>query len=376
MQGFENGITESMISAFSTYKGIRVLSSSTSFHISEQKASDSQIRDQYGVRFILRGTMQVMGDNARLNVQVTDTTVDEFVATEKRDFKLDDIFSVQDEISAEILRLLQIDLGVGKGANVWAENFDTIEDLTIWLNWIRVWRTFSKEGHQKAQALYDQLKERYPEEHTLMYVGEAWQLSQKLLLGLSADVQKDEERLKFVINRAVEFDPKSSDVYNARALINLMNFKGSCEDSLSDMKLAEINGKTQETLHIGAYVYKRCGNIEKAINSLKEVLEIVPNDPSWLKTANLVEYLFIEGRKNEILDIVSDKIDAEDMSNKILAIYALLELDAGNSKNAKLYFERALENGFISGRFDNLGEPLRTKSLDKLEQLSEFERSD
>ena len=30
-----------------------------------------------------------------------------------------------------------------------------------------------------------------------------------------------------------------------------------------------------------------------------------PNDPSWLKTANLVEYLYIEGRKNEILDIVS-----------------------------------------------------------------------
>ena len=376
MQGFENGITESMISAFSSYKGIRVLSSSTSFHISDQKTNDSQIRDEYGVRFILRGTMQVMGDNARLNLQVTDTTLDELVATEKRDFKLNDIFSVQDEISAEILRLLQIDLGVGKGANVWAKNFDTIEDLTIWLNWIRVWRTFSKEGHQKAQALYDQLKERYPEEHTLMYVGEAWQVSQRLLLGLSEDVQKDEERLKFVINRAVEFDPKSSDVYNARALINLMNFEGSCEDSLSDMKLAEINGKTQETLHIGAYVYKRCGNIEKAINSLKEVLEIVPNDPSWLKTANLVEYLFIEGRKKEILDIVSDKIDAEDMNNKILAIYALLEIDSGNSNNAKIYFERALENGFRSGRFDNLGEPLRTESLDKLEQLIEFEQGD
>ena len=365
-----------MISAFSTYKGIRVLSNSTSFHIAEQKISDPKIRDEYGVRFILRGSMQVMGDNARLNLQVTDTALDELVATEKRDFKLNDIFVVQDEISAEILGLLQIDLGVGKGANVWAKNFDTIEDLTIWLNWIRVWRTFSKEGHQKAQELYNQLREKYPGEHTLMYVGEAWQVSQRLLMGLSEDVQKDRERLKFVINRAVEFDPKSSDAYNARALINLINFEGNCEASLSDMKRAEINGKTQETLHIGAIVYKRCGDIEKAIKSLKEVLEIVPNDPSWLKTANLVEYLYIEGRKNEILDIVSDKIDAEDMSNKVLAIYALLELDAGNSKNAKLYFKRALENGFISARFNNLGEPLRTVSLDKLEGLLEFERGD
>ena len=126
MQGFENGITESMISAFSTYKGIRVLSGSTSFHISEQKISDTQIRDEYGVRFILRGSMQVMRDNARLNLQVTDTALDEMVATVKRDFKLNDIFAVQDEISAEILRLLQFDLGVGKGANIWAKNFEQL----------------------------------------------------------------------------------------------------------------------------------------------------------------------------------------------------------------------------------------------------------
>ena len=321
----------------------------------------------------MRGSMQVMSDNARLNLQVTDTALDEMVATVKRDFKLNDIFAVQDEISAEILRLLQFDLGVGKGANIWAKNFDTIEDLTIWLNWIRVWRTWSKEGHYEAQELYDQLQERYPQEHTLMYVGEAWQVSQRLLMGLSENVQKDEERLKFVINRAIEFDPESSDVYNARALINLMNFNGKCEASLADMKRAEINGKTQETLHIGAYVYKRCGNIEKAINSLKEVLEIVPNDPSWLKTANLVEYLFIEGRKNEILNIVADKINADDMSNKVLAIYALLELDSGNSDNAEIYFGKALENGFTSERFKNLGEPLRTESLDKLKRLVDFE---
>ena len=251
-----------------------------------------------------------------------------------------------------------------------------MEDFTVWLNWIRVWRKFSKEGHFEAQDLLDQLKAKYTGEHTFLYVGEAWQLSQRLSMNLSKNPEKDLELLKLTINKGVEFDPESSDVYNARALINLINFNGDCADSLADMKLAEKNGVTQETLHIGAIVYKRCGDIHKAILSLKEVLKLVPNDPSWLQTGNLAEFLFIEGRHQEIIEIIGKKINAEDMSNKVLAIYALLELENGNTDKAKAYFDRSLDNGFTWKRFRSLEEPLMTESLDRLETLIPFERGD
>ena len=142
------------------------------------------------------------------------------------------------------------------------------------------------------------------------------------------------------------------------------------------MKLAEKNGVTQETLHIGAIVYKRCGDIHKAILSLKEVLKLVPNDPSWLQTGNLAEFLFIEGRHQEIIEIIGKKINAEDMSNKVLAIYALLELENGNTDKAKAYFDRSLDNGFTWKRFRSLEEPLMTESLDRRETLIPFERGD
>ena len=80
-QGFARGITESMISTFSRYTGIRVLSSSTSFHVSEKNMTDEEILDEYGVNFVIRGSMQVMGNNARLNVEVTDLKIGEVVKT-------------------------------------------------------------------------------------------------------------------------------------------------------------------------------------------------------------------------------------------------------------------------------------------------------
>ena len=376
IKGFADGVTESMITAFSTFKGVKVLSSNTSFHTSEQKMTDEEIRALYGVKFIIRGSIQVMGENARLNLEVTNIPKAEVVAAKKRDFELNKIFLVQDEMSSELLSLMQIDLGVGKYANTFAQHFNSVEDLTIFLNWIRIWRSYTIEGHQEAQDLFEQLKKKYPEENTQLYVMEAWQLQQKLAMQLSSNPEKDRERLKFVINRAPEFDNDSSDAFNARALINLTMFDGSCEEAFADMKQAEMNGQNQETLLIGSAVYRRCGDKQRAIESLIQLLEIVPNDPGWFQTGLLVSILYEVERYDEIYKVIGEKIDAEDMDNRVLAIYAVLAAKRGDKEKATRLFERSLNNGFRWDRFRNFEKPLLKETLDILEDLAEFDRGD
>ncbi|MDA8740923.1 adenylate/guanylate cyclase domain-containing protein [Rhodobacteraceae bacterium] len=376
MKGFADGVTESMVSAFSTYKGVKVLSSNTSFHTIEKNMTDDQMRSEYGVKFIIRGSIQVMGENARLNLEVTDTAVGEVVATKKRDFALTEIFTVQDEMSSEILELLQLDLGVGKYARTFAHNFNNIEDLTTFLNWIRVWRRGTIESHEEAQGLFDQLKAKYTNENAAMYVMEAWQLSQRLLMQLSSKPEIDKERLKFILDRNIDLHPKETDNYNARALISLLNFNGSCEDAIKDIKQAETNGQNQETLLIGAGVYTRCGEKKRAISSLQKVLKIVPNDPGWFQTGFLVTLLYEDKQFEEIYKVIGDKIKAEDIDSRVLAIYAVLEVKNGNTEKARGYFERSLKNGFRWDRFSSYGSDLRTETLDTLENLIKFERGD
>ena len=376
MKGFADGVTESMVSAFSTYKGVKVLSSNTSFHTIEKNMTDDQMRSEYGVKFIIRGSIQVMGENARLNLEVTDTAVGEVVATKKRDFELNDIFIVQDEMSSEILELLQLDLGVGKYARTFAHNFNNIEDLTTFLNWIRVWRRGTIESHEEAQGLFDQLKAKYTNENAAMYVMEAWQLSQRLLMQLSSEPEIDKERLKFILDRNIDLHPEETDNYNARALISLLNFNGSCEDAIKDIKQAETNGQNQETLLIGAGVYTRCGEKKRAISSLQKVLKIVPNDPGWFQTGFLVTLLYEDKQFEEIYKVIGDKIKAEDIDSRVLAIYAVLEVKNGNTEKARGYFERSLKNGFRWDRFSSYESDLRTETLDTLENLIKFERGD
>ena len=375
-QGFARGITESMISTFASYNGLRVLSSSTSYHSEKTNMTDQAIRDEYGVNFIIRGSMQVMGKNARLNLEISDLKIGEIVETKKRDFILDEIFKVQDELSDQILEILQIDLGSGSHLKMWVSRFDSMEDFTKFLNWIQLWRTYDPKSHAKAQEILDDLRNRYDEEHTTIYVLESWQIHQRLDLNLSKNKEEDLKRLKYIVNRNIDLHPENSDAYNARALIGLRRFGFSCEQAIADIDTAEKNGSNQETLLIGSGVYSRCGQIEEAIKRLQELLRIVPNDPGWFQTGLLVTLLYGNGQHSEIYDLIGQKIAASDMSPRVLAIYSILEFKKGNKKDAVEYFLRSQKNGFNNSRLDSIrNEKIRTEALKILEEVERLSKS-
>ena len=103
--------------------------------------------------------------------------------------------------------------------------------------------------------MFDELKLSYPEETRALLVLEAWQLHQKLLLGLSKSKEEDKERLSYTINRAIELDPNSPDAFAARSMMGLMFLNRSCKQPLIDIEKAEETGSTVDTLTIAGTVY-------------------------------------------------------------------------------------------------------------------------
>ena len=374
-KGFARGITESMISTFASYKGLRVLSSSTSYHSEKTNMTDQAIRDEYGVNFLIRSSIQVMGKNARLNLEISDLKIGEIVETAKRDFVMDEIFKVQDELSDQILEILQIDLGSGSHLKMWVNRFESMEDFTKFLNWIQLWRTYNPKNHEKAQKILDDMRKSYEEEHTTMYVMESWQIYQRLALGLSGNKEDDLKRLEYVVNRNIELHPDNSDAYNARALIGLSHFGFSCEQAIADIDTAEKNGSNQETLLIGSGVYSRCGQVEEAISRLRELLKIVPNDPGWFQTGILVTMLYWNDQHSEIYDLIGEKIAASDMDPRVLAIYSILEFKKGNDKKAVKYFLRSKKNGFNNSRLGIGDEKIKKEAVEILGEIEKISKS-
>ena len=125
---------------------------------------------------------------------------------------------------------------------------------------------------------------------------------------------------------------------------------------------------------IGAAVYNNCGQGKKAIARLKEVLKLVPNDPRWFQTGLLVEFMYQDKQAPEkIYEVVGEKINAEDMDPRILAIYSIFEFDNGNKEKAISYYKRAVKNGFRKDRLEFKTDPEYTaithETIDKIGKL-------
>ena len=55
------GLTESLITSLSNYKGIDIFSSKTSTHVGKNNYTDEFLREKYKVDFIVRGSIQTIG---------------------------------------------------------------------------------------------------------------------------------------------------------------------------------------------------------------------------------------------------------------------------------------------------------------------------
>tara|TARA_B100000989_G_C19489290_1_gene449010 strand:- start:45 stop:1448 length:1404 start_codon:yes stop_codon:yes gene_type:complete len=374
LSGFGTGITESMISTLSTYKGIRILSSSTSFHSNETNMTDEMIRDEYGVNFVISGSLQVIGENARLTVETTDLSKMIVVSSKKRNFLFSDIFKVQDELSNELLKEMSLDVVVGRGQGEnWVSQFKSAQDYTLFLNMREEWRKETEESHNKSALMLEKLKKRNPDMN--MSNAYAWQIFQKLLLGLSTDKEKDLEKLRFYVEDNL-LAPSKSDGYAAKALIGLYFLELGCVEAEKNVDISLEYSSTVDTLTIAGVVYSMCGNLEKAIKSTYSALRLVPNDTGWFITRNLSTQLFKIGRREELYKFLSDRIDAEDMKRDVLTLYAVLEYNKGNKNKAKSYWVRAKDQGYDLEKSN-----LITRSLSKelaqevLEIVSEIENT-
>jgi len=339
---FSEALTESMIGSLSRYKGIRTLSSSTSFFVKENEMSPSEIFNKYAVNFIVTGSIQTFGDNSRINLELTDAKKDTVVWSNKIDFEISDIFKAQEKIGNEILEYLQINLVAGSGT--FAEKLGTPERLILSLNARDEWRKFNPEGYNKYNELTDQLAKQIGEDNPFITLNRAYGLFQKLRIGLSEEPSKDIEKLDILLNEVLESDLRVNALH-FKGIVELVFLSKDCDVAKDYAKQAIELGRTVDAYTTTGTIYFLCKDYDLSIKSFRNALAVVPNDNGWFITRYLVPSMYRGGYIDGIKTILEPIIDATDMPANLLAYYSFIKVKEGDLDSAKLYFQRAKNVG-------------------------------
>ena len=343
-KGISPALTESMISSLSKYIGIRVLSGTTSNHAKNNQYSEVQIKKEYNANFIIKGTIQTVLNQSRLNLQLVDLKQNKVVWSDKNDFDLKDIFKVQDEIGNKILKHLQIKGVTGSTGSMFAEKLKNIENLTLALNSRAEWRKFTIDGNKKFWEYQNQLKNNLGEDNPALYNGKAWGIYQNILLGLSQNKEEDVRELLKYADLDV-FENNNPAAYALRGMVEQRFISKDCDKSLVFINKAIELGGTVDTYTIAGTIYRRCNEYEKSIKNYKNALNLAPNDNGFFITKNLVASYYLSGKFEEIDRLVSPKVNLRDIEVTMLGIYSYVLFDKNNKKEAKKILLKAIKKG-------------------------------
>ncbi len=343
-KGISPALTESMISSLSKYIGIRVLSGTTSNHAKNNQYSEVQIKKEYNANFIIKGTIQTVLNQSRLNLQLVDLKQNKVVWSDKNDFDLKDIFKVQDEIGNKILKHLQIKGVTGSTGSMFAEKLKNIENLTLALNSRAEWRKFTIDGNKKFWEYQNQLKNNLGEDNPALYNVKAWGIYQNILLGLSQNKEEDVRELLKYADLDV-FENNNPAAYALRGMVEQRFISKDCDKSLVFINKAIELGGTVDTYTIAGTIYRRCNEYEKSIKNYKNALNLAPNDNGFFITKNLVASYYLSGKFEEIDRLVSPKVNLRDIEVTMLGIYSYVLFDKNNKKEAKKILLKAIKKG-------------------------------
>ena len=99
---FADGITEISSPICRSLAGLFVIARNTAFTYKGRAVTPAKIAKELGVRYVVEGSVQRAGDVVRINAQLIDAISGGHAWAKRYDGSLNDIFALQDQVTAEV----------------------------------------------------------------------------------------------------------------------------------------------------------------------------------------------------------------------------------------------------------------------------------
>ncbi|MGE5668718.1 MAG: tetratricopeptide repeat protein, partial [Betaproteobacteria bacterium] len=146
---FSDGISEELLNLLAKIPQLQVTARTSSFAFKGKETGIPEIARTLHVAHVLEGSVRKSGNSVRITAQLIRAATDTHLWSETYDRKLDDIFAVQDEIAADVVKQLKITL---LGAVPKARTTDP-EAYALYLRAVQLGRLQTAEAFKQSDAV-------------------------------------------------------------------------------------------------------------------------------------------------------------------------------------------------------------------------------
>jgi adenylate cyclase len=218
---FADGLTEDIITALSRFRDLFVISRNSVFVHKGKAVKVQEVAREFGVQYVVEGSVRKAGNRVRITVQLIDGESDRHVWAERYDRDLEDIFAIQDEVTAAIVATLPGRVEAASHDRVKRKPTDNLAAYECVLAGKVLHHRSTREDNAEAQRVLERaiaLDPKYAHAHAWLacVLGQGW------TYGWCADRDATWQRVGEELQIALALDENDSDVHRILAAVNLV----------------------------------------------------------------------------------------------------------------------------------------------------------
>ncbi len=285
---FSDGITEEIINALTTVKGLKVIARTSSFAFKNKNIDVRTIGEQLGVSTVLEGSVRKSKNRVRITAQLISTVDGTHFWSKNFDRDLEDIFEVQDEISLLIADQIRENFGhLNIQEHLIEAPTQNIASYDLYLKGRHHQLMWDGPGIVSAIAHYKESVALDPS-FALPYFGLAFCYAMYGSWGNDKNLlQLSEENL----SKGFELDKQSYVGYFSKGELSFWGHWDFINAHKSFQKAIELNPAYTEAEECLCELYSAAGYFEKALWHADNILRINPLSPNHYFTKANIHYL-------------------------------------------------------------------------------------
>ena len=336
-----DGITEQIITSLSKIPHLFVIARNSTFTYKGQPVKVQKVAEDLGVRYVLEGSVQTSDEQIRITAQLIDAIDGTYLWAEHYDKNLEDIFVLQDEITMNVIKALQIKLTKGEYAHTIARSTFSLKALECF--WIAEyhWMRITKKENTAARRWIEKAIELDPN------FSSAWSLLgfvhiHNILYGWSDNPDYSFMEMERCAQKALLLDssnPKANCVMSWNQYLQL----DYDQAIVYGKKAVELAPSDHSVLGGLGYIMVCAGQHEEGIRLTKKGMRLNPYYEDYF-LENLGDAYFFLGQYNESLNAYKTLIDRNPYYGNIQFKVAGVYSELGRQKEAKIYANEALKS--------------------------------
>jgi adenylate cyclase len=273
-QYFADGMTDDLTTDLSRIADMFVIARNSAFTYRNKPIAAKQIGRELGVRYVLEGSVQRLGNQSRINAQLIEAESNADLWAERFDGDADDLFALRNEITTRITVALKQELIAAEAAR----RTDRPDVLDYILRARAAYaKPVSRERNAEGIRLLERALELDPhsaEAQSMM----ASALAGRVLNGLTISAAADLERAKALGEQALAASPRSPVAHFAKGQILRAQRRYGEAIPEHETVLASERNWVYAFFALGQCKL-HTGSIEETIPLVEQAIRLSPRDP-------------------------------------------------------------------------------------------------